>query len=272
MRTNRWGSASRPNDDEPVVNPFLTEDVAERYARARPDLHGRVISEIAPALPAVRRVLDLAAGTGLSTVAAASLGAPTVGADASFAMVSRAAAAAASGAALVVSRAERSPFRDATFDLVTVASAIHWFELPALDELARVTAADASLVVYDVWFRGEMVGEPAFGAWMRSEVSARYPRVAKREFERRDLERVGFRPRTTIDLALEVRMDLEAVVDYLQTHSERITAIDRGMETTSEQASFLREGIRPFYANAVERDLRFGADVEIFGRSPRGRS
>jgi SAM-dependent methyltransferase len=249
--------------------PVVTEEVAERYARARPDLHGRVLSEISPALPAAERVLDLGAGTGLSTIAAASLGAPTVGADASFAMVSR---AVTSDAALVAARAERLPFGDATFDLVTVASAIHWFEPSALDELARITAADASLVVYDVWFRGEIVGEPGFGAWMRSDVSARYPRVAKREFGRRDLERAGFTPRTTFDLSFEVRMDLEAVVDYLMTHSERIAAIDRGRETTSEQASFLQDGIRPFFANGVERDLRFGADVEIFGRSLRGRS
>jgi ubiquinone/menaquinone biosynthesis C-methylase UbiE len=81
----------------------------------------------------------------------------------------------------VLATAERLPFADAAFELVTIASAIHWFGREAIGELRRVLGANGWIVVCDVLFRAEMAGLDEFTEWMRSEGSVRYPPVARHD-------------------------------------------------------------------------------------------
>jgi predicted TPR repeat methyltransferase len=62
-----------------VVNPFVGAAVAARYARARPQLHDRVVALLEERLPPPRLALDLACGTGLSTRPLSSFAASVVG-------------------------------------------------------------------------------------------------------------------------------------------------------------------------------------------------
>ncbi|MBA2445669.1 MAG: class I SAM-dependent methyltransferase [Nocardioidaceae bacterium] len=81
-------------------------------------------------------VLDLAAGSGQLTTPLASLGHRVVAADLSASMLVQLREVAA---ALAHSTAEQLPFRSAAFDVVTVATAFHWFdESRALPEIARL--------------------------------------------------------------------------------------------------------------------------------------
>lgn len=50
-----------------VENPFVGQSVAELYARARPALHRHVVTYMLARQPRIRRAIDLACGTGLST-------------------------------------------------------------------------------------------------------------------------------------------------------------------------------------------------------------
>ena len=87
----------------------------------------------------------------------------------------------------VLATAERLLFVDGSFDLVTIASAIHWFDPEAIAEVARVLTAAGWLVVYDVWFRAEMADVPEFAEWARGEGLSRYRPVAKHEYDERTL-------------------------------------------------------------------------------------
>jgi SAM-dependent methyltransferase len=229
-------------------------------------LHHHVAELVLARQPKVRRALDLACGTGLSTTPLLEVARQVVGVDVSREML--ALARRSHRVAYAQAAAERIPFGDGSFDLVTICSALHWFGPPALRELHRVVKAEGSLVVYDVWFPAEMVGEPRFAEWMSEVCAPRYPSVQKRHDNVRTLLDVGFRPTWSADPRYEVMMDLEALVAYLMTHSERVAAIGRGRETEGEQADFLTEGLRFLFPPGIERTLVFGIWAQAFRRQP----
>lgn len=249
-----------------VLNPFVGRGVAVRYARARPALHHHVAQLLLARGPRARRALDLACGTGLSTTPLVAVAQRVVGVDVSSEML----ALAPRGERIAYARAaaERLPFPDGTFDLATICSALHWFDAPALLELHRVLADDAALVVYDVWFPAEMVGEPRFAAWMAETCGPRYPSVPKRHDNLPALPDVGFRPTWSADPRYQVAMDRDALVGYLMTHSERVAAIEQDRETEAEQEAFLTKGLRPLFPPGAERMLVFGIFARAFRRQP----
>jgi SAM-dependent methyltransferase len=245
--------------DQRVLNPFVGNAVAARYASARPALHDRAIDLIRRWIPPPHRALDVGCGTGLSTRALASFAHETVGVDVSEEMLR--AREQDSDATYVRASAERLPFADSTFDLATIASAIHWF-----DRYARVLRASASLVVYDVWFPAQMVGVEEFRGWMSTEVGSRYRSVPKNEFDAANLAEFGFNHAWREDMEVPVLMSLGRLVAYLMTHSERITAVCSGQETEEEQRDFLTRGLAPFFEGVDEREMTFGIWVEAFDR------
>ncbi len=265
MKPNRWDDPPirEGGAGPPVVNPFVGRSVAKRYAEARPCLHDRVVRLLAERLPKPERALGLGCGTGLSTRPLASLARVVVGVDVSEEMLR--AHPADTAASYVRARAERLPFRDSAFDLVTIASAIHWFAPEAIAEVGRVLGSRAWLVVYDVWFRAEMVGVGGFGEWMQS-LSKQYPSVHKHEFTQTSPASIGFVPAWEEDLTFDVSMTLALLVAYLMTHSERITALAEGRETEERQRAYLARGLRRFFSDVDERELRFGIRVEVFTR------
>jgi SAM-dependent methyltransferase len=223
-------SANGPEHDHViprlVANPFVDQDVATRYAEARPRLHDHVVALLADRIPAPDRALDMGCGTGLSTKPLTSFARVVVGVDMSEEMLT--ARAGDGGARFVGARAERLPFRDDAFDLATAASAIRWFDLETIGDISRVLKPKAWLVVYDVRFRSEMVGEEAFAQWMKDECAPRYPPVPKNEFTSTSVASAGFGPTWEADLRFDVPMTQHALVVYLMTHSERIAAIREG--------------------------------------------
>lgn len=265
MRTHRWADRPEPDPNTPVVNPFATRTIAVRYASARPNLHHHVTPILLGRVPQPRRALDLGCGTGLSTAALRGFAGLVVGVDASEDMlVTRT----DDTALYVLAAAERLPFADGSCDLVTIASAIHWFGPEAIAEVARVLTAEGWLVVYDVWFRAEMADVPEFADWMQGDGSSRYRPVAKHQYNEVTLAHADFKRAWEADLRKEVAMSRDALVEYLMTHSERIAAIREGRETEPEQRRFLAEGIAPFYTDASIRRVAFGIQIEALRRSP----
>lgn len=253
------GATHRP-DQAMAQNPFIGPSVAARYATARPPLHVEALRRITTRVRHADRALDLGCGTGLSTRAARSVADLVVGVDSSVDMLRE--VDRAPGTCYVRGAAERIPFEDAAFDLVTIASAIHWFEPPALAEARRVLRSDGQLLVYDIWFRAEMTGQPGFHDWLAEISDERYPPVVKNP--RPDLASIGFESVWKDDLHLPVAVTREALAEYLMTHSERIAAVAAGRESEAEQRRILLDGLTPFFQDATTRELAFGARIEMF--------
>lgn len=247
-----------------VVNPFVGEVIAARYAEARPQLHDHVVALLAERLPVPDRVLDVGCGTGLSTKPLTSFARMVVGVDVSEGMLT--ARAGDGGAHYVRGRAERLPFRDECFDLATAASAIHWFGSDAIGEIGRVLKPQAWLAVSDVRFRTEMVGAEALAEWMRDECAPRYRPVPKNEFTPTSVATIGFVPTWEEELRFDVPMTLGALVAYLMTRSELIAAIHEGRETETQQQAYLTEALERFFLDADPRQFGFDVWVEAFSR------
>lgn len=249
-----------------ISSPFTGSTVAARYERARPPLHHHVVELLGQRLPPVRRALDLACGTGLSTRPLVSIASIVVGLDIEAEMLK--VAGRTDGISYVLGVGEHLPFDTEAFDLVTVCSGIHWLQPPALAEVHRVLASGGTFGIYDVWFPAEMVDVPPFSGWMRDgwmdDGSLRYPAVAKNEYGSEQLLEAGFGLAWSEDLRYEVPMVLGQLVDYLMTHSERIAAIQLGRETEEEQRDFLSDGMRPFFEGSPERRLMFGIHAQAY--------
>lgn len=134
----------------------MFDEVADRYDRMNALMtfgqERRWRREVARAMglrPGVR-VLDLAAGTGASTLPFADAGAHAVACDFSFGMLS---VGKRSRPALdfVAGDALRLPFRDGVFDAVTISFGLrNVSDVPqALSELSRVTGAAGRLVILE---------------------------------------------------------------------------------------------------------------------------
>jgi ubiquinone/menaquinone biosynthesis C-methylase UbiE len=132
-RFDRWA----PGYDGSALQPLLYLAV-----------HAAVLDRCAQAVPAPRRLLDVGCGTGrlLRSAACRFPGAGLVGVDVSSGMLSVAAAAASPPperrVLLVRAAAERLPFADGVFDLVTATLTYrHWADRDAgIAEIGRVLA------------------------------------------------------------------------------------------------------------------------------------
>jgi demethylmenaquinone methyltransferase / 2-methoxy-6-polyprenyl-1,4-benzoquinol methylase len=132
----------------------MFDGVAEKYDRTNTvlafgqDRAWRRHTREALDLRGGERVLDLAAGTGVSTEELARSGAFAIGADFSIGML-RVGRRARPQVPLVAADALALPFADATFDAVTISFGLRNIVDPdaALRELARVTKPGGRLVV-----------------------------------------------------------------------------------------------------------------------------
>jgi demethylmenaquinone methyltransferase/2-methoxy-6-polyprenyl-1,4-benzoquinol methylase len=141
-------------DKQPHEIAAMFDGVAKRYDRTNTvlsfgrDRGWRRATRLALQLQPGQKVLDLGAGTGVSTEEMARSGAFAVGADLSLGML-RAGRLVRSAVPLLAADALALPFADATFDAVTISFALRNIVdvESALAEMARVTRSGGRLVV-----------------------------------------------------------------------------------------------------------------------------
>jgi demethylmenaquinone methyltransferase/2-methoxy-6-polyprenyl-1,4-benzoquinol methylase len=170
-------------DKEPHEVAAMFDGVAKRY-----DLTNTVISggqdriwrretRLALGLKPGERVLDLGAGTGVSTEELAKSGAQAVGVDLSIGML-QAGHAKRPAVPLIAGDALALPFADETFDAITISFALRNIvdTDAALREMARVTKPGGRLVICEF---SHPTWRPFRGAYLGYLVKA-IPQVAKR--------------------------------------------------------------------------------------------
>ncbi len=249
-----------------VTNPFADVELGRLYDRGRPYLQARAVGRITElaGTTRVRRALDVACGTGLSSVALRDAADVVVGCEVAPGML--AAARRDPSVHYVLSPAERLPFSDATFDAVTVSSGLHWFDQERFfAEAGRVLGVDGWCAIYDHYFLGEMEDVLAFSSWMRESFSTRYPLPPRRNTAATTETPRGFRRLGGDEYLDVVEMTHRGLVDYLLTQSNTTVAVAGGRESRATVRSWLSDQTDGFFDRDESRRLRFWTVIACFG-------
>src|SRR6476660_4267479 len=146
------------------MNYFTPKIAAERYSKGRPDFHSNTIQHIKNFLRLDKKLnnaLDVACGTGLSTKALLEIATNVYGTDTSRDMLNF--APLPDKIHYSIAAAELQPFGGNSFDLITVSSGVHWFDIDKfLMEASRLLKSKSWLVLYENHFISEMVGNDNF--------------------------------------------------------------------------------------------------------------
>jgi ubiquinone/menaquinone biosynthesis C-methylase UbiE len=149
------------------MNYFNPKTAAQRYSKGRPDFHSNTIKHIKDYLHLDKKLnnaLDIACGTGLSTKALLEIATNVYGTDISQEMLNF--ASQQYKIHYSIASAEQQPFPDNHFDLITVSSGVHWFNIDKfLIEANRLLKSKSWLVLYENYFIAEMVGNENFTKW-----------------------------------------------------------------------------------------------------------
>ncbi len=248
-----------------VNNPFMRADAAERYAKYRPDFSPHLQRAVESAGISSDRALDLAAGTGISTRAVAAVAQTVVALDASRAMTAFAPRRA--NVTHVIGSAEELPFRDATFDLLTVGSALHWFHRdPFVMQATRVTVAGAHLVVHDHGFTGQMADVPDFHDWIHRRYLRGYPSPPRGEKLAPGVDLGPFRFVTTMRYEQAVTVTCDSLAGYLTTQST-LQVVMTSPQASADILHWLEKELSPFFEAAGDRSVSFAGMATVLRRA-----
>ncbi len=244
-----------------MVKHFENGMVAERYARARPNIHPtaierfRQISQLRKQFPLA---LDVGCGTGQSTVALAGIAEKIVGIDRSFEMLKH--ALPHPNVAYVQATAECTPFRDSQFDLVSAAQAFHWFDPEAfLTESFRLLAMLGWLMVYTSWFTSHMKDEPDFSTWFNDEYLSRYPSPPRNRVPITEglAHKHGLVFRAEDEFTNELSMTIDRFTDYQLSTTNIIAAVRQGETSFDAASQWIRASLESFFSNKREKLFLF---------------
>jgi ubiquinone/menaquinone biosynthesis C-methylase UbiE len=249
-------------------NPFAAAQIGEVYRRGRPYHHPRSLARIRAVVGGapVECALDVACGTGLSTIALADHAASVVGLDLSPAMMR--AAPVHPGVGYALGRAEALPFGAGCFDAVTCCSGVHWFDQERFfAELHRVMRPSAWVGLYDHYFL-QMRDADAFAGWARA-LFARYPLPPRNPQvgDPRSVVPDGFELVASEFFDDPIEMTRESFADYQITVSHCVSAVERGTPRDAVYA-WLLESMDPLFDGVTTRTVEFIGSITCLRRVP----
>ena len=205
--------------------------------------------------------LDVACGTGHSSVALTEIASRVVGADPSAEMLDQ--APRNDRVEYVEAAAEDLPFDAESFDLVTVSSAFHWFDRASfLSEAGRVLRASGWLVVYENYFIGRMKDDAGFEPWFRDHYLIRYPTPPRNRTPFTDEEAwsYGFRFAEREEYTNSILFSVEELAGYLETQSNVIATVEGGQESLEEVHEWLVGSLTSLF-RGPKATLEFGGYI-----------
>ncbi|WP_447957726.1 class I SAM-dependent methyltransferase [Vreelandella sp. EE7] len=220
---------------------FADTGVGERYDQYRPKVHSALFDIMKRHLPVENfsRVVDVACGTGDSTLALLDIGKDVLGIDSSEEML-----AIAKRRGLTVRKADYTELpQHGRFDLISTCMAFHWFDGPrALDAYKAASNLGAVWIIYNFAFAGHSTSA-RFNEWFQGEYLKRYPSPPRVRYE--DMKLADDQQLSLLASEngwLPISFTLESLIGYLTTQSNIEEAVRRGRALDSIVAE-LREGL-----------------------------
>lgn len=255
------------------MNYFDKEAAASRYVKGRPDFHSNTIKHISSYLhlkEKFEKALDVASGTGLSTKALLEIAHHVYGTDVSHEMLKL--AADADKIIYSLAPAEQQPFPDHFFDLITVSSGVHWFDIDRfLFEANRLLKNRGWLVLYENHFIAEMDGNNDFTRWFHEVYLKEFPSPGRNDsysWANENLHEKNLSFVHEEKFKNPVTLSRKKLVLYFTTQSNVISAVERN-ETTFEQAEdWLSRELSPFFPDEYkEQVIHYGNWIKYIQRA-----
>lgn len=255
------------------MNYFDPKAAAERYSKGRPDFHSNSIQHIRRFLQTEKKLscaLDIACGTGLSSKALLEIAATVYATDSSPEMLRNAHQAAKISYSLAP--AEQQPFPDRHFDLITVCSGVHWFDIDRfLTEANRLLKSHAWLVLYDNFFISEMEEQPGFSNWFPEVYLKKFPsppRNNQYEWSAENLQAKNFRPALEESFKNPGSFSKKELTLYFTTQSNITAAVESGKISYAETEAWLDEALSPFFpGEEIRQTIYFGNWIKYIQRN-----
>ena len=208
--------------EKKVLNPFVQESEGRRYDLYRPHYHDIPCSLLKTELPKIKDALalDVACGTGHSTISLSRIVQHVIGVDLSPVMLAE--AKKRSGLEFIQAPAEDLPFPDHHFDLVHVSMAIQWFDqVRFLNEARRLLKMTGYLSLDNYGFTGQMRNQPEFSHHYKKFDQTYLPPAPRNKNypDEEMMESHGFRLYRKLPYEHEVEMSAHQFSQYLMTRS-----------------------------------------------------
>ncbi|MEO7922688.1 MAG: class I SAM-dependent methyltransferase [Chitinophagaceae bacterium] len=245
------------------MNYFSAKNTAERYAKGRPFFHRNTIKHIREFIKIdskLENALDVACGTGLSTNALLDIAENVFGTDTSDEMLQLA----LNPQVIKYSKAaaENLPFGNNYFDIITVSSGVHWFNIDQfLREATRVLRSRSWLVLYENHFISEMPGFEVFDNWFPGVYLKKYPSPKRNnnyEWTDENLKDKGFRFIKEETFKNPVDLTKEQLILYFTTQSNITAAVENKISGYEEIETWLDKELTVFFGSGQKRTINYG--------------
>jgi ubiquinone/menaquinone biosynthesis C-methylase UbiE len=254
------------------MNYFSPKSAAERYSKGRPDFHSNTIRHIKDYLHLEKKLqnaLDIACGTGLSTKALLKIANNVYGTDTSAEMLKF--AALPGEIHYSIAPAERQPFGDDQFDLITVSSGVHWFDVDQfLMEANRLLKSKSLLVLYENHFIAEMAGNDSFSHWFPDVYLKKFPSPARNNaypWTNENLNPKNFNFITEERFKNAITFTKKQLALYFTTQSNIIAAVEKNKTSYGEAEKWLEEQLASFFENDdTIQTIYFGNRIKYIQR------
>ncbi len=242
-------NSPRPKPNSVTTSGFKDHfsGASHDYQRNRPGYPAALFAFLAAHAPSRHCAWDCATGTGQAALQLARHFEQVIATDGSATQI--ASAVRAANIDYRVATAEASGIESASIDLVTVAQALHWFDIPRFFAEARRVLKPGGLIA--IWSYNLLTIEPAIDAVLAHLygplLDGYWPPERKLvEADYRDIE-FPFRPLATPAFVMESRWTLAQLLGYLRTWS----AVRRYQhERGSDPVAAIAEALRPLWGEA----------------------
>jgi SAM-dependent methyltransferase len=253
-----------------LPNYFTSSEVAARYSKVRPFFHDEVVHRIRSftAIPHFRRALDVGCGSGQSSIALSTFSGHVIGVDASQDMLDQAPPCPNISYRLGV--AEQLDFSPGEFDLISVGSALHWFDQDRFfAECQKVLSPSGVLAVYNDHFTAHLQDVIACKRWMRTRFAKRFPppRRGMRDLNELTTVQCGFQIVHRSSFSHLVPFTRAEFIAYLLTRSNTLATIHSGKETHDSIVNWLEEELSPIVLDGVTGSFIFKCNLWILRKS-----
>jgi ubiquinone/menaquinone biosynthesis C-methylase UbiE len=254
------------------MNYFNPTTAAERYSNGRPDFHGhsiQVIKEYLHLDSKLERALDIACGTGLSTRALLAIATNVYGTDTSKAMLDL--ALKKDEITYSMALAELQPFDDNYFDLITVCSGVHWFDIDKfLAEANRLLKSESYLVLYDNFFIAEMIDHDNFSSWYENVYLKEFPAPPRNNtytWTSENLAPKNFKLVNERKFKNTITFNKSQLILYFTTQSNVIAAVEKNLTTYEHAENWLDQELTPFFDNELStQNINYGNWIKFIQR------